>query len=310
MALSPLERSILNAEATTERLRRILRRLGTQEFNQGKVRVAYRVAGRSVTAALKETSPLKRGLDLRDALDTLRLSVGAAVRLATVDAQEIGGGSAVIQLRYYGEPDTSQIAEAIIAREEARQAEAAVAASLAIVEAQIEQVKALALLREVSPGLATGGGNSPGPLNPAPVVAGAFTLAMALAWASYLAFVAATGGIPSLLDFFQTQELPPLTYSYQAIAALDERTTNTCLAVHAQIVPIGDDFKLTRDPRPFGDELPGPPFHHYCRTAIALYKSEFDLGLTERMRTDAAAVLAEKQAGKAKEKHPASATTN
>lgn len=310
MALSPLERSILNAEATTKRLRRILRRLGTREFNQGKVRVAYRVAQRGVAAALKQTNTLRRSLDLRDALDALRLSVGAAVQIATEDAQSIGGGSSVIQLRYYGEPETGPIDEALIAQEETKRAAAAVVSSLAIVEAQIAQVKALALLREVSPGLATGGTGSPGVLNPAPVVSNAFSLAMALAWASYLAYVVATGGAPSLIEFFQTQELPPTPYSYQAIAALDERTTNTCLAVHAQIVPIGDDFKLTRDPRPFGDELPGPPFHYYCRTALALYKSEFDLGLTERMRTDAAAVMAEKEAGSVKEKHPASATTN
>lgn len=310
MPLTPLERSILDASKTTESLHRILRRLGTVEFSQGKVRVAYRVSGRGVVAALKIDNQLRRLLTLRDTFDTLRLSVETAVRAATLDAQDIGGKSSKRQLGFYGEKAPNQIAEALIEQEKSRQAEIAIGSSLAMVEAQIKQIEALAALSQVSPGLLSGENAVARVLNPAPVVNNSFSMAVSLTWVVYGLYVLATGGPDGLLSFLNLGEefLEPLPYQFQAIAALDERTTPTCLAVHGQTVPIGDNFVLTRDPRPFGDELPGPPFHHYCRTALALFKAEFDLGLTDRMIEDAALILADKDAGKkTKEKHPADA---
>jgi len=82
----------------------------------------------------------------------------------------------------------------------------------------------------------------------------------------------------------------------QAIAAIDERTTDCCLRVHGQAVPLAKKFKLTGEPR-YGDKQAWSPFHWYCRTSIALVPAdEVEDDLTRRMREAAAAELARRAA--------------
>jgi hypothetical protein len=82
----------------------------------------------------------------------------------------------------------------------------------------------------------------------------------------------------------------------QAVAAIDERTTDCCLRVHGQVVGIDEKFRLTGTPR-FADELEWSPFHWYCRTSVTLVTAE-EAGddLTERMEAAAAAELARRAA--------------
>lgn len=97
----------------------------------------------------------------------------------------------------------------------------------------------------------------------------------------------------------------------QAIAAIDERTTDCCLRVHGQVQPFGRPFKLVGTPR-FADEIQNPPFHWYCRTATAMYLPEFeDIGPSSaEMILAAQAELAAREAtGKRVEIHPAHATS-
>ena len=61
----------------------------------------------------------------------------------------------------------------------------------------------------------------------------------------------------------------------QAIAAIDDRTTDCCLRVQGQIQRLNDPFVLTGRPR-FADRLQGPPFHWRCRTATTLYTVEME----------------------------------
>lgn len=106
------------------------------------------------------------------------------------------------------------------------------------------------------------------------------------------------------------ESLAGQTYERQAIAALDERTTDCCLRVHGQIVGIKENFHLVGTPR-FADEMPAPPFHWFCRTSVALYVRQFeDFGITTaEMRDAARAELAARADGSRVEIHPASATS-
>jgi hypothetical protein len=94
----------------------------------------------------------------------------------------------------------------------------------------------------------------------------------------------------------------------QAIAAIDQKTTDCCLRVHGQIVDLDQPFRLTGTPR-FADEMKSPPFHNFCRTSEVLYLERFEaVGVpTAEMRDAAAAEITARQDGSRQEIHPASA---
>ena len=97
----------------------------------------------------------------------------------------------------------------------------------------------------------------------------------------------ATGLIAAYLTTMN-QLVPTVEYKKQAIATIDERTTDCCLKVHGQIQPLEKDFKLTGTPR-FADKVPDPPFHWYCRTTEVLYNEKFEeFGITTEKMRDAA----------------------
>lgn len=104
------------------------------------------------------------------------------------------------------------------------------------------------------------------------------------------------------------QVVTGVRYWKQAIAAIDERTTDCCLQVHGQIQPLDKPFELRGTPR-FGDRVMNPPFHWYCRTATALYRPEMEqTGLTtpDLVSAARAELLARATTGKRVEIHPAS----
>jgi hypothetical protein len=94
----------------------------------------------------------------------------------------------------------------------------------------------------------------------------------------------------------------------QAVAALDERTTECCLLAHGQVQPIGGEFVLTGEPR-YADRVDWPPFHWWCRTASALVRVEdANDELTRQMRAAGRAELAGREAVQRRvEIHPADA---
>lgn len=100
-------------------------------------------------------------------------------------------------------------------------------------------------------------------------------------------------------------------YQKQAIAAIDERTTDCCLRVHGQVQPLDTPFHLNGTPR-FADRVMNPPFHWRCRTASTLYLPEMEArGIpTSEMRDAARDELdARKRTGMRKEIHPAHSTS-
>lgn len=97
----------------------------------------------------------------------------------------------------------------------------------------------------------------------------------------------------------------------QAIAAIDERTTDCCLRVHGQVVGMDEPFRLTGTPR-FADRMMQPPFHWHCRTAVALWHPSLEaVGVpTDEMRAAARAELeARARTGRRAVIHPAHATS-
>jgi hypothetical protein len=80
----------------------------------------------------------------------------------------------------------------------------------------------------------------------------------------------------------------------QAIAVINDRTTETCLRVHGQIREIDEPYHLTGTPR-FSDEELYPPFHFRCRSSSVAYHADFEEagGLTtDAMREAAQEALA------------------
>lgn len=74
------------------------------------------------------------------------------------------------------------------------------------------------------------------------------------------------GGLMGAYIFLFNETEPDVNYQKQAIATIDERTTDCCLKVHGQIQNIDDPFILTGTPR-FADEMQDPAFHWYAIVA-------------------------------------------
>lgn len=111
--------------------------------------------------------------------------------------------------------------------------------------------------------------------------------------------------------FAQAQAQTGESYQRQAIAAIDERTTDCCLRVHGQIVGFGQDFRLTGTPR-FASSMYGPPFHWNCRTAVTMYRPEMEtIGVTTDEMTGAAKaeIYARQRTKRRAVIHPAHATS-
>lgn len=79
----------------------------------------------------------------------------------------------------------------------------------------------------------------------------------------------------------------------QAVAVIAGNTTQTCLAVHGQIVGVDEPFDLHGHEPQFANEMMHSPFHWNCRTAIAAWHPRFEAGAmtTDSMRTSARAEL-------------------
>jgi hypothetical protein len=114
------------------------------------------------------------------------------------------------------------------------------------------------------------------------------------------------GGYLALFNETQSE----VNYQKQAIAAIDERTTDCCLRVHGQIQPLDEPFQLDGTPR-YADEVQDPPFHWYCRSSETLYEETFEeIGIpTSEMEDAAAAELKAREDGTRQEIHPSHATS-
>lgn len=282
--MNPLEASIQDAVHANAELARLFARIGTTEHPNGAVMVAYRNARRAVQAALKAG-------DSRGALEVIS-QLGATLRneagVALTASQALGLSNATAQLANYsvGAPVRA------LALLEAPRANAVVAVN-AVINAQVQTVNSM-IATGAEEGLIIGDAARMGALAPGGILKTLTRWVATNTWQTWE--LAVTGS-----DLAKKDE-----FSKQAIAALDERTTDCCLQVHGQIVPFSANFILTGEPR-YADELDWPPFHWWCRSSAALYSPIFDDGLTERMQAGAKQVLKERAAGQNIVRHPADA---
>lgn len=97
----------------------------------------------------------------------------------------------------------------------------------------------------------------------------------------------------------------------QAVAAIDEQTTDCCLRVHGQVQPLDKPFVLEGQPR-FAARMMYPAFHWRCRTTSVAYHPDFEQGSrvsTQDMVGAATAELTAREDGSREKIHPAHATS-
>lgn len=274
--MNPHEAAVKSALRAGSEINRLIGRLGTAEHPRGEVLVAYRNAQRGVRAALDHEPGFQRDMTLRDALGGLRLAVRNTARESLSAAVSVGQEQAMHQAAVWDLPGSVMGPAVDTAAMEA--------AWMGTVDGQISAALALAATGADEAEI-VGDESRAGVLRPAPIVAegsrwiaGAVTAAM-IGWWNWL--LGEQGGRRGRAG-----------WNHQAVAAIDERTTNCCLRVNGQIQPLNKPFRLTGTPR-YADEQMSPPFHWYCRSAEALLPADAeDDKLTAGMREAARAELA------------------
>lgn len=120
-----------------------------------------------------------------------------------------------------------------------------------------------------------------------------------------------SGNALAMLFYRAGESISQRGWEKQAVAGIDERTTDTCLRVHGQVQPLDKPFRLTGTPR-FAGHIQAPPFHWRCRTSQALYAVQMEeIGFsTDQMRHAAnLEIKARRETGKKVDIHPAHATS-
>lgn len=264
-------------------------RIGTSSHLRGQVLVAYRNALRGLSTVLASGTTLNRAWQADEVLLGLRAAIEASLRSVFDEAAAVGVREASVQLQAYGIDQGGRSTD---------QAHGSVADGLSAVMAQVDgQVRgAQALVATgAEPELVIGNNERRGVLNAGLVVSNSWF------WIGAIA-----AGAWSWIIFNWGQQ-PGMTFHKQAVAALDERTTDCCLRVHGQVQPLDDPFHLTGQPR-FAEYKDNPPFHWNCRTATALVRpQDADDDLTQQMIEAARQELGARQTGQRVEIHPASA---
>lgn len=273
--------SINAAERTSRELHRLFWKLGTKDHPRGRIISAYRVARKAIKPEL-EAGNIGAA---RAILIELSLAIKASTNDVLRDAGSLGYAQAERELSIYGLGAPGAIDETLIAL--------GLGAVLSQFDGQMQRTLAT-LATGGAAALIIGDASRVGLLSPAPVIR------EAAKWTATAAFLVYSGAI----------QMPGMDeeYARQAIAGIDERTTDCCLRVHGQVVPMNGKFKLVGTPR-YADELERSPFHDYCRTSICLVPiKETGDNLTRTMVDAARAELtARAETGERVEIHPADA---
>jgi len=280
--------SVKRALRTNRELQKLFDALGNTEHPRGRVMTAYRVARNALRGELAREN-MRGALDV---LSELRRAVSASVANVFEDALAEGVLQATDDLDEFGLPPVSAGAQDTVLLNGAH------VATLTLLDTQLIAFKTQLLAGVADDSLLLGDDGRVGLLSPAPVLGEATRWITGLALAAYLNHVTLAG------------EKSKTVWKRQAIAALDERTTDCCLRVHGQVVTLHQDFVLTGTPR-YANRLKNPPFHWHCRTTTALLRAEqADDELTHEMVDAARAELqARNSTGTRGKIHPANATS-
>lgn len=264
-------------------------RIGTRENPEGFVIASYRETNRLISVVLDTHESKRSALPVTISLiDGMRSNIRSEMSSEIYQMVSEGQDEAIRQLRYYGEI-ASPFDEYVLLDE----VNAAIAAIDAQMLAQRELVRSL-LLSDAETEQIVGSEDRSGILRYSDISALAVSYAASFVW----------DGFTGLLDFFN--QSGGTVYKKQAVAALDERTTDCCLRVHGQIRDFWRPFDLEGVPR-YANKMQFPAFHRYCRTAVALYDGIYDNGITQELERSAQVILNERSAGGSGYRHPADA---
>jgi len=245
----PHQQTVASARHMDAELAALFAALGTTAHPRGAVLAAYRTA----RAALAGNVHGPRILG--DVLGTLRRAVAAALDDALRRAVSLGSQQAERQAKVYGLP--------IAGVDVTPQAIAAYQAILTQLDQQIVAVSALAITtRDES--LILGDENRAGVLSPAPVQR------EGRKWLAVLAGLALKEGMARSIEQAGAQG----EFMRQAVAVIDQYTTDTCMHVNGQVRGLGQLFKLAPYTPRYADEMYDTPFHDGCRTSIAYVRIE------------------------------------
>jgi len=249
----PHERSIASALKSVQRLKRLADKM------RGKNSAIHR-AYRTVLRALKGNTD--NAAIVTDALATLEASIRAASAGYYDMALKVGLVQAQRDLKIYGlgQPDNIDPSSIPLA----------VGSTIGLLESQMDQATTISRLG-LGEELIIGDASRRGIIQPAPILA-----EMAF-WLTSL----------SVLSYEQGTKRKMPEVVRQAVAQIDQHTTQTCLNVHGQIVGEDEDFHLTGTPK-YADDMHAPPFHRGCRTAVAKILPKYvKPDVTKAMRDDA-----------------------
>jgi len=278
---NPLELAIRSGIRANEDVGKLFARVGTKEHPRGFVLSAYRNARRAMRSALAEPYPVAAAAEV---IAELRRTVRSEALTLLTDAEMQGTDEAARQLRFYGIETTRRTTVSTLAL-------ASADALLARIDAQGAAIQAL-ILTGADEGQIIGDEERAGVLRASDVAVWAAQLAASLGWGAF--------------ESWSSQHASGYTWKKQAVAALDNRTTDCCLRVHGQVQPFTRPFELTGTPR-YADRMDWPGFHPWCRTAGVLYSDDFDFGLTGRLTEAAQTILNERADGVFRDRNPADA---
>jgi len=275
------QRSYEIALLTSEEIRRLFGKIGTSQNPRGMILAAYRNAIRSLRGRVGNQALMD------DALISLRLAVLESLTDVLRAGVEVGMKQAEMELKLWA------IRPAGIAQDIAD----AASAITNIVDSQIQAAWAMKRMG-AEEAILIGDAKRLGLLNPTPVTresARWLTMSVNSAYASIVKQSLQQSGDAGNFD-------------KQAVAAIDGKTTDCCLRVHGQTVPMDGMFKLTGEPR-FADEMAAPGFHWWCRTAMVLVpasrkKDQLTIEMEEAATNE---IKAREETGIREEIHPSHA---
>lgn len=246
--------AVIRAAERTERgLKTLFDGMGSAEHPNGRLLRLYRSLRTTVGATLAQGRGVAERHAVRDTLLDTRATLTPIFDAWLRDALALGREQAQTQLRAYDLGDVGVGADPALLQD-------ALDAWLGVFDTQATSTEA-ALVLGADDALIVGDEEQAGLLNPSSLI---------LAGTSWLALAAMWG-------FWWYVEQPAKRKGFdwwkQAIAAIDHKTTECCLKVHGQAVPLDKDFHLTGSPA-FADYMDWSPFHYRCRTSIVLILPE------------------------------------
>lgn len=257
MKINPLQKNIQGAYIASDYLGWLFTQIGNSNHPRGVIPVAYRNSLRSLKTALTERNPVRSAGEV---MASLNREVVSGVRPILENAVIYGSSYADRQLENLN----------ITGNNRSEQDWGGLFAALNALDAVINKQKSeimLLMMTGADQSRIIGDNSRVGALRPGDVISHATEYAASLLWDSFHKRIKTKARS-------QADRIKKV-----AVAAVDSRTTDCCLRVNGQVRGVDEPFHLSGSPR-FSDEMDWSPFHHYCRTSVALHYPEYDDGIT------------------------------